>query len=131
MINLLSISVLCRLTILVASGVVCFYPTTVSFAASATNRVSESRHALAECINTVFLKLAEINGLTPVGVAYFVGLGCGEKREAYASALRESNIPNSAEYIEKIDAIVVHAVLRRLGALKRLDDRQSLQVPAN
>lgn len=127
MMNSLSISALRRLTNLVATGIFYSYSTTFAFAAPATGRVPEARHAFVTCVNTVFPKLAQIPDLKPVGVAYFVGLSCGEKREAYASSLSELNIPDSAKYIEKIDTIVVREVLRRLAALKRPDDGNLLK----
>ena len=120
-----------RILIVVASGAFCLFSTTFSFADSTTGRIPEARYAFVECINTVFPKLADIPGLTPVGVAYFVGLSCSEKREAYVNALKESSNSNTAGYIEKIDFIVVTEVLKRVKFMNQNISNKAIKLPAN
>ena len=54
--------------------------------------VNSARSALATCVQTSVKQLLAKPGLTPIGLAAFVGLNCASARDAYQQSLEHAGV---------------------------------------
>jgi hypothetical protein len=74
--------------------------------------VVTARIALASCVRDNVLKFKGSGDISPIGLAYLVGLTCSAPRDAYRSALEKSGVPNVAAVMSQVDNRIVAFVVR-------------------
>jgi hypothetical protein len=83
-----------------------------ALAASPGDELGAARGSYVACIKDFYSRMTKVNGLTPTGVAYFVGLACAPKREEYKNAMINAHLDNPEALLTAIDRVVATELVR-------------------
>ena len=78
--------------------------------------VNSARNALATCVQTSVKQLLAKPGLTPIGLAAFVGLNCASARDAYQQSLEHAGVAEVPKLMQQVDTRIVAFVVRAASA---------------
>lgn len=77
--------------------------------------VPDARDVFAKCIDTMITKYKAVPGLTPAGIAYFVGIACASSRQGYYDALSANGY--DADYVlRQTDATAAIMIMRNTSS---------------
>lgn len=97
---------------MVALGwIACIAVTGIRTASAASPELTVSRDAFTACARNSLDAYEKVAGVTPTGLALFVGLSCAKAREDYRRALTTSGADNIERIMQVIDARMIDFIL--------------------